>query len=369
MVLVSLLGDFDSYILPLYFEHKSDLSLHVLVHDRTVRDQQKARRIERGLTAIRRKYGLKHDLESIEIDEDHLGTIQALAERLLTLSPAEQLFLNVSDGLANVGIVLSQALLKRGSTLLIYDRYDNQVNHLTDGDMVKKPLRNNMGVEDHIIAKGYALSDYKTPKELAGRKEDVLAITKNFALFQKLRKIIMRGKKPDDPKFEPLVEILHKMGKATRKGRALDLNYILGELFEEYVYHLVSELGFDDVICGAKVHFETIDDIAIQNEFDLLMIKNNHLHVIECKFRDRVDGEYLIYKYDALLDRLDRDGRVMIVNVASTEPKAAKKRGRMRRNFERGTLYRAQLNNILIYYEPTLEPGRLKQMIRRFFEV
>jgi hypothetical protein len=369
MVLVSLLGDFDSYILPLYFEHKSDLSLHVLVHDRTVRDQQKARRIERGLTAIRQRYGLKHDLESMEIDEDHMGTIQALAERLLMLAPPDELYLNVSDGLANVGIILSEAILNAQATLLIYDRYDNQVNYLTKTGMKKRPIVHNMGVEDHIIAKGYALSGYKTPKELASRKADVLALTKNFALFQKLRKVLMRGKKPDDPKFEPLVAILYRMGKLSKKGRALDLNYILGELFEEYVYHLVSDLGFDDVMCGAKVHFETIDDIAIQNEFDVLMIKNNHLHVIECKFRDRVDGEYLIYKYDALLDRLDRDGRVMIVNVASTEPKAARKRGRMKRNFERGTLYRAQLNNILIYYEPTLEPGRLKQMIRRFFEV
>lgn len=370
MVLVSLLGDFDSSILPLFFEHKADIRLHVLVHDKTGRDQKEARRIERGLKALKLKYRLQCDLETIEIDEDHFKLILALGERLLTLAPPQELFLNVSDGLANVGIILSKAILERGANLLIYDRYDNQVNHLTMSGMKRVAITRNMGVEDHLISKGYVLTDYKTPEALESRKPYVMEITRNFRLFQKFRKLVMRDKKPEDSRFDPIIHALWQLGVATRKGKALDTNYILGELFEEQIYHLVGEMGFDDVLCGVKVHFETIDDTAVQNEFDVMMIKNNHLHIIECKFRDRVDGEYLIYKYDALLDRLDRDGKVMIVNVASTEIKEALRRGkRLHRNFEKGALYRAQLNNILIYYEPTLDAPKLRQMMRRFFEV
>ncbi|MGE4295969.1 MAG: DUF1887 family CARF protein [Campylobacterales bacterium] len=369
MVLVSLLGDFDSSILPLFFEHKEKLSLHVLVHDKTTRDQKEARRLEKGLKALKHKYRIACNLETIEIDEDHFKVILALGERLLTLAPPEELFLNVSDGLANVGIILSKAVLERGANLLIYDRYDNQVNHLTLGGMKRMLLSKSMGVEDHLIAKGYDLVDYKDPDALERRRPYVMEITRNFRQFQKFRKLVMREKKPDDNRFDSIIHSLWQLGVATRKGRALDTNYILGELFEEQIYHLVREMGFDDVLCGAKVHFETIDDTAVQNEFDVMMIKNNHLYIIECKFRDRVDGEYLIYKYDALLDRLDRDGKVMIVNVASTEAKDALRRGkRIHHNFEKGTLYRAQLNNILIYYEPTLDVPKLRQMMRRFFE-
>lgn len=370
MVLVSLMGDFDSSILPLFFEHKNNIRLHVLVHDKTTRDQKEARRIERGLKALMQKHRLACDLETIEINENHFKETLALGERLLTLAPPNELYLNVSDGLANVGIILSKAMLDRGANLLIYDRYANRVNHLTLQGMKRVDLVNNMDVEDHLISKGYVLTDYKTREELAERKPYVIEIARNFRLFQKFRKLVMRGKKPEDNRFDPILRPLYQLGVATRKGKALDINYILGELFEEQIYYLAEELGFDDVLCGAKVHFDTIDDTAVQNEFDVLMIKNNHLYVIECKFRDRVDGENLIYKYDALLDRLDRDGKVMIINVASTEFKQAIKRGkRMHRNFEKGALYRAQLNNILIYYEPTLDVPKLRQMMRRFFEV
>lgn len=372
MVLVSLLGDFDSSILPLFYEFKNDLTLHVLVHDKNTRDVKEARRVERGLKALKQKYHLKCNLENIEIDNDHFRPTLALAERLLTLAPPQELFLNVTDGLANVSILLSKAILEQGANLLIYDRFENHYNRMTLNGMKRMAITRNMGVEDHLIAKGYELIDYKTPQELAHRKPYVTEITRNFRLFQKFRKLVMRDRKPDeaDGRFEPIVRALWQLGVATRKGRALDTNYILGELFEEQIYHLVSELGFDDVLCGVKVHFDTVDDTAVQNEFDVLMIKNNHLHIVECKFRDRVDGEYLIYKYDALLDRMDRDGKVMIVNVASTEAKDALRRGkRIHQNFERGALHRAQLNNILIYYEPTLDVPKLRQMMHRFFEV
>ena len=62
---------------------------------------------------------------------------------------------------------------------------------------------------------------------------------------------------------------------------------------------------------NAKVEFAP----AFMNEFDILMIKDNHLHVIECKLRKAVPDEQYVYKLDSVIDYLDDDGKGMIVVI------------------------------------------------------
>ncbi|MDR2152239.1 MAG: DUF1887 family protein [Helicobacteraceae bacterium] len=368
MVLVSLLGDFDSSILPVFFEYKSDITVHVLVYCGGEREDKKAFRIARGLNALRAKYRLKCTLREIRLEKSDLESILKLSISLAQFAPPDHLFLNVSDGEADIAILLAKEILDIDAKLLIYGRYSNDLSVLTANGLKKAPLKHNMNIDDHIISKGYQLIEAKSKSDLERRKPFAQEITNNFALFQKYRKRIMEGKEINEELYGAIIRPLYKIGAVNRRGKPENINYILGELFEEQIYHIVSRLDFDDVISGAKVRYETINGVTIQNEFDVLMIKNNHLYIIECKFRDRVDGENLIYKYDALLEQMDADGKVMIINVASTENKEALKRGkRIHRNFEKGALSRAQLNNILIYYEPTLDTLKLTAMMRRFF--
>ncbi|MDR1452138.1 MAG: DUF1887 family protein [Helicobacteraceae bacterium] len=369
MVLVSLLGDFDSSVLPVFFEYKYEITLHVLAYNANERDDKNAVRIVRGLNALRAKYRLKCTLREMRLERNDIQSIIKLASSISRFAPPDHLFINVSDGEADMAILLSKELLDIGATLLIYGRYSNNLSILTLNGMEKTSLKRNMNIDDHVISKGYQIVESKSKNELERRKPFTREIGENFALFQKYRKRIMEGKSVDEELYGAIIRPLYQIGAADRRGKPLNINYILGELFEEQVYHLVSRLNFDDVMSGAKIRYETINGVTVQNEFDVLMIKNNHLYIIECKFRDRVDGENLIYKYDALLEQMDADGKVMIINVASTESKEALRRGkRIHKNFERGALSRAQLNNILIYYEPTFDQTKLIAMMRRFFD-
>ncbi|GHV01328.1 hypothetical protein AGMMS49521_1320 [Campylobacterota bacterium] len=370
MVLVSLIGDFDSSLLPTFFEYKEQITLHLLLSSSSRRSEKERTRITRGLNALRSKYRLKCTLQEMSVDTGSMKSIIALSNMIKQLSPPNQLFVNLSDGEVNMAILLSREIIDYGANILIYDRFANDMSLITVEGMSRLALKHNMSIADHIISKGYDLVEAKSKTEMEYRKPFVQVISDNFAQFQKYRRRVMEEKKIDEERYEPVVGALAKMGVATSSGRPINMNFILGELFEEQIYHIVNDLGFDDVMSGVKVRYETINGVTIQNEFDVLMIKNNHLYIIECKFRDRVDGENLIYKYDALLEQMDNDGKVMIVNVASTESKEALKRGkRIHRNFEKGALSRAQLNNILIYYEPTLDIAKLTVMMKTFFEL
>lgn len=369
-MLVSLLGEFDSSILPVFFEFKHEITHHLLIHGVNDRERQSAVRITSGLNAVRAKYRLKCTLREMQVDTNNLKGIYALINEIINVSPPDHLLVNVSDGIANLVIVLSKETLDAGAQLLIYDRYENTITKLTSNGMSKHNIKHNMKIEDHIISKGYTLIEARYVNDLYNRKVYIERITKNFETFQHFRRRIMLEKSIDQERYEAVIEPLLKMGVLARNGKILDMNYILGGLFEDIIYFLVASLNFDDILSGVKVSYHTVDNIFVQNEFDILMIKSNHLYIIECKFRDRVDGENLIYKYDALLDQMDHDGKVMIINIASTESKEAIKRGkRIHKNFEKGALSRAQLNNTLIYYEPTLDTDKLLSMMRGFFDL
>ncbi|MDR0746919.1 MAG: DUF1887 family protein [Helicobacteraceae bacterium] len=370
MILVSLLGEFDSSVLPVFFEFKHEITHHLLIHGIDDRSRQSAVRITSGLNAVRAKFRLKCTLRETQVNANDLKSIYALINEIINMSPPDQLMINASDASASLVIVLSKEALDAGAQLLVYDRYENTITKLTSNGMRKHNIKHNMKIEDHIISKGYTLIEARDVNDLYNRKAHIEQITENFDTFQRFRRRIMLEKNIERERYETVIEPLLKMGVLARNGKILDMNYILGGLFEDIIYFLVASLNFDDILSGVKVSYHTVDNVLVQNEFDVLMIKNNHLYIIECKFRDRVDGENLIYKYDALLDQMDHDGKVMIINVASTESKEAIKRGkRIHKNFEKGALLRAQLNNTLIYYEPTLDTDKLLSMMRGFFDL
>lgn len=88
---------------------------------------------------------------------------------------------------------------------------------------------------------------------------------------------------------------------------------ITGGLFELYVYLLVKDLGFDDIEIGIVVENTFSGTNVIRNEFDILMMKDNHLHMIECKFTKRIDLAALVFKYSTLINLIDDDGKMMIL--------------------------------------------------------
>jgi len=142
-------------------------------------------------------------------------------------------------------------------------------------------------------------------------------------------------------------------------------NYAYGIIFEEYCYWLVKDLNFDDVQLGVKITHNPQTDEDFENELDVLVIKDNHLHVIECKLRNFIDGEHFIYKYDSVGKLLDADGRRMIVSIGGNNIKISKS-GKRIFQFNNSNIQRASQMDILVYQEEKMNPNRFIKEVKQF---
>ena len=139
--------------------------------------------------------------------------------------------------------------------------------------------------------------------------------------------------------------------------------FIQGTIFEEYIYWLLEDnFNFDQVMFNVKVQF----DENLMNEFDILMMKDNHLHVIECKLRKSVPGEQYIYKLDSVIDYLDDDGKGMLL-VIGGENHQFTNSGNSKTSFTNGTISRANNGNIKIHHFKTFNKLRFIEDIKTHF--
>jgi len=353
MILASLLGDFDSNILPLFFHYSEDMRIHILLTDKTRSDQTHARKIQAGLQRFCEHHDIKIELLLMSYDEDDIESITLLFERIANLLETdERLLLNSSDALATTQAVLQPLLLRQGGKLLAYDRFENTCN-IFDGKTMRQELVSPMTIDEHLMLKDieYTFIDEASILE---RKETVFEIMREGERFNTFKTVFAQHKPLDG--YSDILELLHGVNKDK------DQFYITGTLFEEYCYWLIQGLGFDDIKLGTIVTHGHDPDRTFHNEFDLLCIKENHLNIIECKFRNYVDGEEIVYKYDSVIDLLDADGKVMIVAVGGE--KSHSKQGRQFRN---GTKYRANESNIGIYQEKVLDPVKFRYKVQEFF--
>ena len=84
-----------------------------------------------------------------------------------------------------------------------------------------------------------------------------------------------------------------------------ELEYLTGGWFEEYVYHLIKTVVQpDDIAMGVRI--DGCTDIKHNNELDVCFIKNNQMHVIECKSGISSESMFneIVYKVSALKEVL-----------------------------------------------------------------
>jgi hypothetical protein len=96
------------------------------------------------------------------------------------------------------------------------------------------------------------------------------------------------------------------------------------------------------------------------------LIKDNHLHVIECKLRKSVPGEQYIYKLDSVIDYLDDDGKGMIV-VIGGENNRHTSSGNAKKSFTNGSLMRANSANIKIHHSKVFNKNKFLEDVRNHF--
>ena len=162
MTLVSILGDFHSSILPISFEFKEKVTKHIIIYDDAGHDVKKSWRILRGQKAFMKSLSSnsksKYEIVTMQIDEDSYKSIGECYERILTLvSSPKDIYLNATDGLSSIAVVLSSKFLAAGAKVISYDRYANTYNLHTANGMEKHTIEYNMDIGSHLLLKGYTL--------------------------------------------------------------------------------------------------------------------------------------------------------------------------------------------------------------------
>jgi len=301
MVLVSILGDFHSSIVPISYAFSEEITKHIIVYDDSHGDMREATRIIRGQKAfLEKESGVNYTLVPMVIDEDSYTSLLGCVEKIKQHANSyDEIYLNATDGLSSVVLVLSTQLMPLGAKVIAYDRYANTYNLHTSEGMQKHRIAKSMDVPTHLTMKGYTILSAPDKEVLAWRKEHIMALTKDLVHYKSFADRVGREGYDNVEGYDDYKAHFEAMDDTRRQ-------FIQGTVFEEYIYHLVNDnFDFDDVCTGVKVRFEE----GVENEFDILMIKENHLHTIECKLVSGLDGEHYVYKTELIKEYLDDDGR------------------------------------------------------------
>ena len=362
MTLVSILGDFHSSILPITYEFKEDIDRHVIVYDDASDEIHKIKRMIRGQKAYLKSFPqnskVHYDIRTMEIDEDSYESISKCFDRIMGFEDqTENIYLNTTDGLSSIAVVLSSKLLSAGGKVISYDRYDNTYNLHTQQSMQKHTMRFNMDIWSHLILKGYTITRSIKKEDLLRRKDVILKLTENLTSFKKFANALQKKSYNEVYGYDEYKRLLQSIDKLK------NTTYIQGSVFEEYIYHLIIDhFDFDDVWVGTSVTFEEF----IENEFDILMIKDNHLHTIECKFKRDLDGNRYVYKTELIMDYLDDDGRAMILSIGGeNENINTKDNGDVK--FSRADKARARYGHIKIHEAKEFNEKKFLKDIRNRF--
>ena len=289
MILVSVIGDFYSSVLPLFYEYKDKITKHIIIYDDFKNDIIHARKIINGTTNFIKNQNLNIQTFSIKIDEDSILAIKKVIEILQEhANNYEEFHLNITDGLANIGLLLSNEFLPKGAKILTYDRYDNEYNILTKNSMQTHKMQTSIPIKEHLLLKDIEIVSLEGTA-LAQRYEKDLTI-----LFEKY-------------------EADRAMYVNSTQANSAFTKIATGFLYEQYIFNLIKDLDYDDIQLGVKVKDKRLDGIYLENEYDILLMKNNHLHMIECKYLKVLDTTALLYKLDSVRETLDEDANIFII--------------------------------------------------------
>ncbi len=335
MLLVSVVGDFDSGILPLFYNYVKSIDVHILLYDS--KDLKKAKHIQQGLRQFCDYHAYKPLLVLIPYEEDSIESIKSVSESILKHSRFKKIYINPTEALSSTAVMLHRFLLAHEVYIIEYDRKENTCNILHNDKMQSVKVAC-MNITDHLMLKNIEITFRPDIKEIEDRQEYVLELMQDTKEYMRYRK--------ERHKFGKKLVGFDNIKKLLRKTQMQNNAFFRdGAIFEEYCYHLLKNLNFDDIELGLRLTFLPQSSNSFENEFDILCMKNNHLHIVECKFRNGFNGEALVYKYDSIMDLLDEDAKVVLAIAGENNANTGKK------NFTQGVHLRAKHQNILIYQE------------------
>ncbi|MBL0708444.1 MAG: DUF1887 family protein [Sulfurimonas sp.] len=316
MTLVSILGDFHSSILPIFYDYKDRLNTHLLVYDDSKKDVQNAKNVNNGIKKFIKKNNSSLVGLNYKLDEDSIEALDRCAQYILTLSDnPSDIYINTTDGYATLTTILNNKLFNKGVNFIAYDMFDNQYNILNSSGLTTKNIEKNMNIVDHFLLKGYKVekSSLKVfaEKNAKNIKKIFEKMSEKYDDFTKLDSYIYPTIDDLRGRYEHIKQIILEMDSSF-SVQPVKHPLFTGTLFECYIYLVVKEMEFDDIEIGMEIS-RKYKNSYIKNEFDILIMKDNHLHMIECKFKNFIKLDELVYKYIALASTIDEDGKMAIV--------------------------------------------------------
>ena len=255
----------------------------------------------------------------ISVTEDSINDIE---EKLQTIDFADQdkIIVNLTGGTKIMAIGTYNYFQKYGASIYYIPIEKNAYTKLYP-TVKSRTTRLNYRISLLEYLKGYGIR--VSPKGIKSMKTVFMApdYTEYFLdsylnfndgdkkLIEQLRKNF-RGKQIENiDSVKGLSMFLKKINFPLQKNTYLnkpEIKYLTGDWFEEYCFSKIKEIaGFPDDAIGTGVNIFKGD---VQNEIDIMFVKNNSLHIIECKtdIADTSEGDisYLflntLYKAAAL---------------------------------------------------------------------
>ena len=314
MILVSILGDFHSSILPIYYRFRNNINRHIIIYDDLKSDKQEAQNLIKGIKTFNKKYNIKIKTYIHCIDEDSYEAITKTIDFIKDhLKKKQEVYINTTDGLSNINTIISLKLIPLGAKLISYDRYDNDINIVDKNNMTSYNVDQTIPILDHFLLRNIIVEQIGDKQYAKKYQNEILMLFEKYAKeFKSFTYYVQNEINPtlNNNKYKKINKILKKMNITNLKSNQ---GFITGGLFEYYIYLKLKDLDFDDIQIGVTVKKYLNKTDYIPNEFDILIMKNNHLHMIECKYSKRVELDSLVYKYMGLKPLLDDDGKMCIV--------------------------------------------------------
>ena len=379
MTLLSIVGDDISRIVPLLYAYKDQIKHHILLCDDDPSNYQRAKTLQKGMQRFSDRHRLDWETKIISTNEDLAADIEKSTRD--QFAEGKELWLNATDGYPAITILLSDLIRKEGGKVLSYDHFDNDLHTIEpDGSMTTEKLSSKLDIESYLTMLNYTIIEKTEKSEIASRKSSILKLYQKESLFKRVRQALVAKSLGHPNDFDlsmskDMLTILHTLGIVDDN---LDLipskqKVLQGDLYEEYVFWLCESLNPDDILMGVKIDFddkqyEPHPGKRVRNEFDILMMHNNRIYTVECKFSKELDGLEFVYKYDAIIDYFGRASKAIIANISS-KPKEPYLGSKSSSNFRPSTLRRGRMAGIAVYHESQMNAIKFQNLVRNFFKI
>ena len=372
MILLTIVHSDRTLLIPIIYEFKERITHHIVLHDEAEEDRRLAKELVTGIRRMNEAYGLDAQVERLMLDEDSSKDLESLAQKIRSEKKGE-IYFNAAGADLSLVVRLSSVVLQRGGTILAYDKNDNSYNLIRQDRFENRSIRHSMKIRDFLMLMGEKILFSGDKNAVRERRKALELLFSDSRKMFEIRRLLLEKKSRKLAELpRELLEAMKELDIMEHPGRlAGDLSQSrFGLLFEEYLFLQMDRFDFDDIQIGVKIAFERRErpgdfPLEVQNEFDLLTIRENRLGFVESKIGDRIDPLSVIYKSDALMDYFGDDSRSLIVNI---QPERAG------RNREEPTLLfgetfhlRAQSKRIGIYNDFDLDAEKFGRRVREIF--